>query len=780
MTKDDSEILANLSLVTKEGFVLDQENDLVLGETCQFETRYCDLPEGSRIEMELRDLEDLDESLSRSLTIDLFQTNGHLKQGKFKIPLTKSSNDTRLAYLEATLKRFEEDPEFPLVPWMDEIAVELIEQRQQEDIDTGCSYLLIELQRFDHPVKFVARKFALKETLKRQYLKKASVTQVDPTQESDLLELVQQKPFTWTLISDERILIWHQRERLVNSQRALMMFIKSVDWIDEEEVRIVEDLMEKWCYLEAQFVFEMLAMKQPLELAHRQMLWSRVIRPALLENMVQFKASLPQLVQVFLDLLGDSSSDFYPDMKSREALNFFVGFLVKLAGDDEAFSTKLFWYLRVSSREHQHRSPLVRDENYFAKLQGIFLGSLAQSGQHGAEMSEHFYQQVELFGKLESLMKAVKKQKGSRDQKQDACIEYLDDPSNGLMSFKPVPLPLNPSIMISGILADRSILFKSNALPLKLHFIATDKSAPEDLQIYPVIFKEGDDLRQDQLVLEIIDLIDRIWKRNKLDLRLTRYKVLATSVNTGLVQFIPSLPLSTILSENNGNLRAYLSSLSQPTTTDRMAKSEFDTLSIDPQIHDNYLRSSAGYSVITYILGVGDRHLENLLLSESGHLFHVDFTFVFGRDPKPFPPPMKLCKEMVEAMSGVPLKFDGQQQSYPMEYRKFKRLCFTGFTLLRRNARELITSIGLLSHSGTADLSPLATPSDLPTAPQHHSVELGPHVSRAVLFVQERLMMDLTEEEALARFDQLIDESVTALFPQVMETIHKWAQYWRT
>jgi phosphatidylinositol 3-kinase len=250
-------------------------------------------------------------------------------------------------------------------------------------------------------------------------------------------------------------------------------------------------------------------------------------------------------------------------------------------------------------------------------------------------------------------------------------------------------------------------------------------------------------------------------------------------VNTGLVQFIPSLPLSTILAENNGNLRAYLSSLSQK-DSDRMIKSEFDTLSIDPEIHDNYLRSSAGYSVITYILGVGDRHLENLLLCETGHLFHVDFTFVFGRDPKPFPPPMKLCKEMVEAMSGVPLKFDGQQQSYPTEYRRFKRLCFTGFILLRRNARELLTAIGLLSHSGTADLSPLATASDLPAAPQHHSIELGPHVSRAVLFVQERLMMDLAEEEALARFDLLIDESVTALFPQVMETIHKWAQYWRT
>ena len=82
----------------------------------------------------------------------------------------------------------------------------------------------------------------------------------------------------------------------------------------------------------------------------------------------------------------------------------------------------------------------------------------------------------------------------------------------------------------------------------------------------------------------------------------------------------------------------------------------------------------AGYCVITYLLGVGDRHLDNLMLTKSGKLFHIDFGYILGRDPKPLPPPMKLSKEMVEAMGGV----------HSEHYTQFRKLCYTTFLHLRR------------------------------------------------------------------------------------------------
>jgi hypothetical protein len=59
---------------------------------------------------------------------------------------------------------------------------------------------------------------------------------------------------------------------------------------------------------------------------------------------------------------------------------------------------------------------------------------------------------------------------------------------------------------------------------------------------------------------------------------------------------------------------------------------------IRKQVMETYVKSCAGYCVITYKLGLGDRHLDNLLLHQSGFFFHCDYSFILGNDPKKYLP----------------------------------------------------------------------------------------------------------------------------------------------
>ncbi|KAJ1985564.1 Phosphatidylinositol (PI) 3-kinase [Dimargaris cristalligena] len=446
-------------------------------------------------------------------------------------------------------------------------------------------------------------------------------------------------------------------------------------------------------------------------------------------------------------------------------------FLITRAVQSPILGNYFFWYLRVECEDKVVGPMYTQIALQYEQTMGRLPG--------GAERLDILARQTALMTKLSRLSLHLRQMKEARPQKIAYLQNYLANPKNQLQRFPaPLPLPLDPTVEVVGIIPEKSTVFKSSMLPLSLTFARRrppSRRRPRDGQMagsgagggesdeddgvgysdeeeeevgkeseaeYRLMFKTGDDLRQDQLVIQIFTLMDRLLRQEKLDLRLTPYKVLATGADQGLIQFIPSSALAQVLTEHNDSVLAYLRLHNpdpRPTVPYGVTAGAMDT----------YIKSCAGYCVITYLLGVGDRHLDNLLMTRDGRLFHIDFGYFLGRDPKPFPPPMKLCKEMVEGMGGA----------FSVQYQRFQAYCFVAFSVLRKSANLILNLLALMVEANIPDIA------------------IEP--DQAVAKVQEKFRLDLSEEEATQYFQSLINESVSALFPQVIETIHRWAMYWK-
>ncbi|KAL3436834.1 kinase-like domain-containing protein [Aspergillus tetrazonus] len=541
----------------------------------------------------------------------------------------------------------------------------------------------------------------------------------NPKIRDDLNIITSYEP-TQDLTAEEKDLVWRFRYYLTREKKALTKFVKSVNWRDVGEAHQAVEILPKWTEIDVDDALELLG--PTFDNAAVRSYAVERLRKADDDELLLY---LLQLVQA---LKYEDKAHEDADIAAHDSS--LANFLITRAANNFKLGSYLHWYLMVEC-DDAGPGTLSSHRRLFARVEYYFMAELERMHpQHRKTL----LRQGEFVAVLSKISKDIRFARENRPIKIEKLKKYLKDPKNDLLQFDPpLPLPLDPDVMVTGCFPEESNVFKSSLSPLLITFKTTEGRK------YPILFKVGDDLRQDQLVIQIIILMDRLLQKENLDLKLTPYRILATNATAGAMQFIPSTSLSAV-SAKYKTVLAYLKANNPD---------ENEPLGVRKETMDTYIKSCAGYCVITYLLGVGDRHLENLLLAPDGHFFHADFGFILGRDPKPFAPMMKLCKEMVEGMGGT---------SSPL-YLQFKQYCFTAYTTLRKSANLILNLFSLMVDANIPD------------------IRVEP--DKAVLKVKERFHLEMTEEEAIRHFEQLIGDSANAIFGVVIDRLHDFVQGWR-
>jgi len=82
--------------------------------------------------------------------------------------------------------------------------------------------------------------------------------------------------------------------------------------------------------------------------------------------------------------------------------------------------------------------------------------------------------------------------------------------------------------------------------------------------------------------------------------------------------------------------------------------------------------------------------MENIMITDEGILFHVDYGYVLGQDPKPAQPYMRITELMIEAMGGK------------NTVDEFKELLIKSFMILRRYTSLFVNLLVFISEATPA------------------------------------------------------------------------------
>jgi len=344
-----------------------------------------------------------------------------------------------------------------------------------------------------------------------------------------------------------------------------------------------------------------------------------------------------------------------------------VHFMIRRSLGNIRIAHRFFWLL------HQH----AEDPIYAKKFLLIRAAVMATVGD---QMKEELEWEHQFVSNIHRVAKAVKDAKDSI-KTQTLHLEIKTMFGDSKKVFR---LPTDPASVVNGVDADESSYFTSNAFPIKISM----KNLEVEQNNFNILYKIGDDLRQDSLTMQLIRVIESMWLAEGLNLRIVTYKCLPTGQNQGFIELVSHSKTLREIQSGYGLTGAF----KDRPIAEWLGKYNQTASSYEKAV-ENFTLSCAGYCVVTYVLGICDRHNDNIMLKTSGHLFHIDFGRFLGhaqmfgnikRDRAPF----VLTSDMAYVING------GDRAS--SRFQDFVDLCCEAFNIIRRNSFVLINLLSLV------------------------------------------------------------------------------------
>lgn len=233
----------------------------------------------------------------------------------------------------------------------------------------------------------------------------------------------------------------------------------------------------------------------------------------------------------------------------------------------------------------------------------------------------------------------------------DDPIKFLDE---NFDNYKPIVLPFED--MVELIEYDKkSVSIKdSYNRPIMIKFSTKNHGQKRLLFKKECIFN-------DLIIMDLFSLSEIILRKNlSVDFNVITYNILPINPEFGIVEIVEGAETIQYIQETYRNILQFIVTNNE----------EYNAATL----LDRYMYSMVSYTLHSYFLGLGDRHLENIMINHEGVIFHIDFGFILGKDSYPFSPDMKINANMLDPLFG----------KNNARYNQYLEYCSCGVIVLRK------------------------------------------------------------------------------------------------